>query len=253
MTATDRRTRGAVLNGEAEQAGLAGKVALVTGAGRGLGEAIARMLASAGSTVVPADVRGDLVEKLALALEPVRFTLPPRSGRRSWTRGHPAAAQEHVQRAALPETPAPLQGTHPAASASALLRDPAVAGRRSRGRGTQTQGCGVCRRRAMGTADSAFLRPQAARDFPPVLSSRRNDCDLRPHTASLGLLAPVRRRAVPRVVRVSRATFLPGNHSGEGSASEPERESVRGSGPAECSTGAVSGSGRRDRASTHAR
>lgn len=78
MTATNSRTHGSVLNGEVESTGLAGKVALVTGAGRGLGEAIARMLASAGSTVVPADVRGDLVGRLALALEQEGRNVRPR-------------------------------------------------------------------------------------------------------------------------------------------------------------------------------
>jgi NAD(P)-dependent dehydrogenase (short-subunit alcohol dehydrogenase family) len=43
---------------------LAGRTALVTGAGSGLGAAIARRLAAAGATVVAADIRADAVERL---------------------------------------------------------------------------------------------------------------------------------------------------------------------------------------------
>jgi len=45
---------------------LAGKVAIVTGAGRGLGEAVCQTFAAAGASVVPADLRFDLVEKVAM-------------------------------------------------------------------------------------------------------------------------------------------------------------------------------------------
>lgn len=45
---------------------LEGKVALVTGGGRGLGEAVCRVLSEAGAIVVPADVRIDLAEKVVL-------------------------------------------------------------------------------------------------------------------------------------------------------------------------------------------
>ncbi|MBS1861683.1 MAG: SDR family oxidoreductase [Actinobacteria bacterium] len=45
--------------------GLKGKVALVTGSARGLGEAIARALAAAGANVVVSDVRDDLGEAVA--------------------------------------------------------------------------------------------------------------------------------------------------------------------------------------------
>jgi len=44
---------------------LHGKVALVTGGGRGLGEAICRNLAGAGVLVVASDARGDLAERVA--------------------------------------------------------------------------------------------------------------------------------------------------------------------------------------------
>jgi NAD(P)-dependent dehydrogenase (short-subunit alcohol dehydrogenase family) len=44
---------------------LTGRVALVTGGGRGLGEQICRVLAAAGMTVAVGDVRHDLAERLA--------------------------------------------------------------------------------------------------------------------------------------------------------------------------------------------
>ncbi|MFN2489998.1 MAG: SDR family oxidoreductase [Actinomycetota bacterium] len=48
---------------------LESKVALVTGGARGLGEAIARVLGEAGSTVVIADVREDLAKKVVSGIE----------------------------------------------------------------------------------------------------------------------------------------------------------------------------------------
>jgi NAD(P)-dependent dehydrogenase (short-subunit alcohol dehydrogenase family) len=48
---------------------LAGKVALVTGGGRGLGEAICRMLAEAGAIVAVADIRTELAENVVLEIQ----------------------------------------------------------------------------------------------------------------------------------------------------------------------------------------
>ncbi len=47
---------------------LKGQVALVTGAGRGLGEAICRVLGASGATIAAADIRADLAETLAMRL-----------------------------------------------------------------------------------------------------------------------------------------------------------------------------------------
>jgi NAD(P)-dependent dehydrogenase (short-subunit alcohol dehydrogenase family) len=49
----------------ASGASLDGAVAVVTGGGRGLGEAICRSLADAGATTIAADVRTDLAERVA--------------------------------------------------------------------------------------------------------------------------------------------------------------------------------------------
>lgn len=49
---------------------LAGRVAIVTGAGRGIGEAIARILAQAGASVAICDVRDDLAQKTASSIDP---------------------------------------------------------------------------------------------------------------------------------------------------------------------------------------
>jgi NAD(P)-dependent dehydrogenase (short-subunit alcohol dehydrogenase family) len=48
---------------------LRGRVALVTGGGRGLGEQICRVLAEAGAAVVAADIRPDLAEQVAKDIE----------------------------------------------------------------------------------------------------------------------------------------------------------------------------------------
>jgi NAD(P)-dependent dehydrogenase (short-subunit alcohol dehydrogenase family) len=55
-------------HGPAEASDLRGAVVVVTGGGRGLGEAICRTLASAGATIVAGDVRGELASDVASAL-----------------------------------------------------------------------------------------------------------------------------------------------------------------------------------------
>ncbi len=44
--------------------GIQGKVAVVTGGGRGLGEQISRVLAEAGATVIVGDIRTELAQKV---------------------------------------------------------------------------------------------------------------------------------------------------------------------------------------------
>jgi NAD(P)-dependent dehydrogenase (short-subunit alcohol dehydrogenase family) len=48
---------------------LSGRVALVTGGGRGLGEAICRTLARAGAKVVVGDVRTDLASQVVSSID----------------------------------------------------------------------------------------------------------------------------------------------------------------------------------------
>lgn len=48
---------------------LKGKVAIVTGGGRGLGEAICRMLSQAGAIAIVADIREELAQKVALEIQ----------------------------------------------------------------------------------------------------------------------------------------------------------------------------------------
>lgn len=52
---------------------VAGKVVLVTGAGRGQGEAHARLLAQEGATVIVTDVRGEMAEEVAAAIGPAAW------------------------------------------------------------------------------------------------------------------------------------------------------------------------------------
>jgi NAD(P)-dependent dehydrogenase (short-subunit alcohol dehydrogenase family) len=52
---------------------LDGKVILVTGGARGLGEAICKELGSAGARVILADIRMDLAEKVAAETEAKRW------------------------------------------------------------------------------------------------------------------------------------------------------------------------------------
>lgn len=56
---------------------LTGQVALVTGAGSGLGAAIARRLGSAGATVVAADVRAEGIERLRDEMVPTGVDVEP--------------------------------------------------------------------------------------------------------------------------------------------------------------------------------
>lgn len=48
---------------------LKGKVAIVTGGGRGLGEAICRMLSEAGAIAIIADIREELAQKVAMEIQ----------------------------------------------------------------------------------------------------------------------------------------------------------------------------------------
>lgn len=48
---------------------LKGKVAIVTGGGRGLGEAICRMLSEAGAIAIVADIREELAQKVAIEIQ----------------------------------------------------------------------------------------------------------------------------------------------------------------------------------------
>ena len=73
---------------------LQGRVALVTGGGRGLGEAVCRTLGAAGATVVAADIRPELAEKLAGSLREAGV----RSSALRLDVGDEAQAEEAVRR-----------------------------------------------------------------------------------------------------------------------------------------------------------
>jgi NAD(P)-dependent dehydrogenase (short-subunit alcohol dehydrogenase family) len=53
------------------------RVVIVTGAGRGLGEAICRVLGASGATIAAADIRADLAETLAMRLREERVSVLP--------------------------------------------------------------------------------------------------------------------------------------------------------------------------------
>lgn len=59
----------------AQQGRLAGKVAIVTGAGGGFGEGIARLFAAEGAKVGVLDLRGDAAERIAAAIGPNALAL----------------------------------------------------------------------------------------------------------------------------------------------------------------------------------
>lgn len=80
---------------------LNGKIALVTGGGRGLGEAICRNLAGAGAQIVAGDVRVEMAERVAESIlesggraEAIRIDVTDEMGPpKRWSGSSPSMAQ----------------------------------------------------------------------------------------------------------------------------------------------------------------